>query len=77
MDNGKSTTPAQSYFGAANETTIWTAPPTTLTADTGGTVLANTGANITPWMLAVSIALLAGGAILAVVYWRRNKGGHD
>jgi len=72
-DTGKATTLAQGYFGAANETTIWTTPPTTLTAETGGTVLANTGANITPWMMLSGIALLAGGTIL-VVYWRRRRG---
>ena len=68
---GTPTVMAQGWFGAANETTIWTTP---VTAQTGGTV-----ATAHPWWwLPGASALLLGGAVLGVFGWaRRRRDGQD
>lgn len=64
---------AQGWFGAADETTIWTPPPPMRTIETGGSALPNTGTNALPWILAGGACLLMGGVLIGVICWRRRS----
>jgi hypothetical protein len=65
------TTLADGWFGAADETTIWTAPPDTIAA------LPDTGAGVRPGVPLGSACLLVGGLVMGVAYWRRKRADGD
>jgi hypothetical protein len=62
---------AHGWFGQTNEVTRWH-KPSGPTAETGGTVLASTGAN-TIWAAGVALLLIGGGVALTVVVRRRRR----
>ncbi|MDR2975066.1 MAG: hypothetical protein LBV00_10235, partial [Propionibacteriaceae bacterium] len=67
-DGGEPVVLAQGWFGAADETTIWTPP---ITAETGGSILPTTGTTAAWWLLPAGVGL-AGAGVGIVLYVRHR-----
>ena len=63
---------AHGWFGQTNEVTRWH-QPSGPTADTGGTVLANTGAGNVIWLAVAGLVLIGAGVGITVAVRRRKS----
>jgi len=70
-DSGDQQVTAQGWFGQTNETTHWHQPPSGPHAETGGTVLPNTGMNLPVMLVAVAVFLIGAGVATTVIVRRR------
>lgn len=72
-DMNRPTVVAEGWFGAANETTIWTTPPPPITGQTGGSVAPTTGSVVFARALIGFSGLLVVAAIVGAVWWWRDR----
>jgi len=72
-DKDKPTVAAEGWFGAANETTVWTPPPPSITVETGGSIPPTNGSVLFARTLIGFSGLLVVAAIIGAVDWWRHR----